>query len=284
MYCLGPRLLPNTSLPCPGDFNGDRVVNSADLSLARTDFGSCLNASSCRSDANNDAIVNLLDIVIALDHWGACPSASCLPRPSRLVNWWPGDTDAGDAVGTFGGVLLDNATLVGPTQALVGGGAFRGYSVWVPGRPSPGNSDFSLSLWVRLDSRVERGSLLTLLTWGSASMTLTENTLRFVIGSASNSPALDSTLSQIVILSQTWYNIVVTRSGAGMAMYLNGYLVDARNLADQFVTVGLPDSALRFSVEGVVTDDVMIYDVALTNYDIFKSWAAKKRDLITFCK
>ena len=55
--------------PCPGDFNGDNVVNG-------TDLGSMLAAwqsDSAECDLNDDAWVDAEDLGLLLTYWGQCP-------------------------------------------------------------------------------------------------------------------------------------------------------------------------------------------------------------------
>lgn len=58
-------------MPCPGDVNGDRVVNFADISEVLTFWG----LSGPGGDANGDGIVNFADITRVLENWGlTCPT------------------------------------------------------------------------------------------------------------------------------------------------------------------------------------------------------------------
>lgn len=57
-------------LPCPGDFNGDGVINGADLSYILGSWGEC---EGCNTDLNGDGIVNGADLAIILGLWGDCP-------------------------------------------------------------------------------------------------------------------------------------------------------------------------------------------------------------------
>ena len=52
---------------CPGDFNGDGVVNSSDLSIFVSNIG-CV--GSCIGDLNFDGVVNVSDLSIFLAVFG----------------------------------------------------------------------------------------------------------------------------------------------------------------------------------------------------------------------
>jgi hypothetical protein len=57
-----------TTSPAPifGDLNGDRLINSADLTIVQTSFGPCF---GCIADIYVDGVVDILDVVTLIDHW-----------------------------------------------------------------------------------------------------------------------------------------------------------------------------------------------------------------------
>ena len=54
---------------CPGDIDGNCVVNGADVGLFLSQWGSC---SGCSGDLNGDGIVNGADFGQLLSNWGDC--------------------------------------------------------------------------------------------------------------------------------------------------------------------------------------------------------------------
>jgi hypothetical protein len=54
---------------CPGDLNGDSVVNVSDLLILLGAWGSC---PGCAADLNGDGVVNVSDLLILLGAWGSC--------------------------------------------------------------------------------------------------------------------------------------------------------------------------------------------------------------------
>ena len=56
--------------PCPGDFNGDGVVNGADFGSLLAAWGPC---KRCEPDLNGDGVVNGADVGLLLAVWGSCP-------------------------------------------------------------------------------------------------------------------------------------------------------------------------------------------------------------------
>lgn len=60
--------------PCPGDVNGDGVVDLTDLAILLSNFGTLGGASLADGDLNGDEIVDLNDLAILLSQFGAvCP-------------------------------------------------------------------------------------------------------------------------------------------------------------------------------------------------------------------
>jgi hypothetical protein len=51
---------------CPGDYNGDGVVDGADLTILLGDWG------GGAADLNGDGIVDGADLTILLGNWGDC--------------------------------------------------------------------------------------------------------------------------------------------------------------------------------------------------------------------
>jgi hypothetical protein len=63
---MGP---PKPAAPCPGDLNGDRVVDDADFVLFNAAYGllDCFNPAmpaGCPADLNHDTIVDDADLVL----------------------------------------------------------------------------------------------------------------------------------------------------------------------------------------------------------------------------
>jgi len=55
---------------CPGDFNGDGIVDGADFGFILAAWGTC---GGCPEDLNGDGQVNGADVGLLLVAWGACP-------------------------------------------------------------------------------------------------------------------------------------------------------------------------------------------------------------------
>lgn len=67
-------LIAPTPPPCPADLNGDRVINTGDLTLLLAQFGQTASPPGSGADINGDGAVNTADLTIFLAKFGsACP-------------------------------------------------------------------------------------------------------------------------------------------------------------------------------------------------------------------
>lgn len=58
---------------CPADFNGDGLVDGADLNLLLASWGACPVDEPCPADINHDGVVDGADLNSLLGAWGLCP-------------------------------------------------------------------------------------------------------------------------------------------------------------------------------------------------------------------
>ena len=58
--------------PCPGDLDGDRLVNGLDLQRLLVQWGPCPTDGPCSGDLNGDGEINGGDLAILFIEWGAC--------------------------------------------------------------------------------------------------------------------------------------------------------------------------------------------------------------------
>ncbi len=66
-------VIDEDSAACPGDTNGDRVVNFADLNTVLSQYGQSGPPGSMQGDVNNDGVVGFADLNLVLSHYGvAC--------------------------------------------------------------------------------------------------------------------------------------------------------------------------------------------------------------------
>lgn len=272
LYCL-----PTLRAPCVGDYDANGTVNRGDVNVTFALWGPCT-GQPCAADGNGDGEVGVLDVTVALDRWGVCPdSPTCLPRPAGMRHYWPGDGNGSDVVGGQDGVVFGS---VASTGQRFGAGCFNGTDVWVPTLPSPAFAPFSIELWFRFDAPLPRAPPVRLLRWGGATLNVTELGVTFSGGFAG--PVVTSDDLRPFIAAQTWYSVVVTRDDYTMTLFLNGVPGGAVS-APNDVLIGLPHGSVRFSVDGALTDDVVLYNASLRADTVFQTYAQKVRSGLTYC-
>lgn len=67
----GNNTFDETCPDCLGDFNGDDIVNGADLSIILGFWGPC-SSSDCMPDLDGDGVVGGADLTLILGNWGNC--------------------------------------------------------------------------------------------------------------------------------------------------------------------------------------------------------------------
>ncbi len=84
---------------------------------------------------------------------GPALASDCVPAPSGIIAWWPGESDASDIVGGMNGTIYGDVTiapgLVGNAFSFSG----QGGNVTIPDNPalSPGIADFTVEWWMKTE-------------------------------------------------------------------------------------------------------------------------------------
>lgn len=206
--------------------------------------------------------------------------ASCLPPPSGLISWWPGDGNANDAVNGNNGTLQGGATFA---PGLVGQAfSFDGVDDYVAAPDSPawdfGSNDFTIELWAKLDQIRNAmfihqqsgagpgGWEFYFQTFGASHQLIFNSQNGFAI-SRSWSPQLN-----------TWHHLAVTKMSGVYKLYVDGVQLgaeqaDARSLPDVTGSVrigswaGGADSSGRYEMDGLI-DELAVYKRALSVSEI----------------
>ena len=90
---------------CPGDINGDSIVDVQDLLLVLAEWG-CL---GCPSDINQDGVTDVLDLLEVLADWGCEVSGGPVtPLSGVVTNLWTGVPIEGAEVTVGSDVLVTN--------------------------------------------------------------------------------------------------------------------------------------------------------------------------------
>ena len=227
---------------------------------------------------------------------------TCVPPPSGLVSWWPGDGNANDVAGNNNGILINEATFA---SGVVAGAFFlNGVNQFIDAGNAPSlqvsAGDFTVDAWVNFDSvfpppdvpLVGCGGLGCCLASG-CDMSIVDkiagvnvdgwrlikqadNHFWFCFGIGGNGciPGSPTTvISTTVVTPGVWYHIAGVKSSTGISIYVNGVLEDSKPPAAFVDTnaaallIGSHAAAEGTFLNGLV-DEVELYDRALTDTEI----------------
>ena len=155
---------------------------------------------------------------------------TCVPPPSGLVSWWPGDGFALDVAGTNNGTVQGGVTY---TNGLVGQAfSFNGLSGWIDvtnEAPLNPTGPFSVEYWIngkpaQSDSYfevVDHSHGFTDLTGWCMEGTTANGTVEFGFGVGSGFPAVATASS---VLDSHWHHVAGVFTGTQIQIYLDGIL------------------------------------------------------------
>ncbi len=200
--------------------------------------------------------------------------AACVPPPSGMVGWWPGDGNAMDVVGGNNGTLQGGATYgtgeVGQAFSFNG----TGYAS-VPHSPlwDFNANDFTIELWANFNSvggwetfvADDNGSgnnpkWFFSIGYDGAGLAFCKNNYGSVTGLHPFSPA-----------TQQWYHIAITRAGSTWTFYVNGASIGTDTDSDALQTTTAPLTIGQAEGQGYfngLLDEVSIYNRALAPNEI----------------
>ncbi|MCW5550791.1 MAG: immunoglobulin domain-containing protein [Verrucomicrobiae bacterium] len=202
------------------------------------------------------------------------PIPPCVPPPSGLVSWWPGDGNTADVVGSQDGVLTGHtdygAGRVG--QGFVFDG--NGDAVLVGNHASLRFQDFTIEAWIRRASTVyvSSGPGVDGLFFGYGA-----GGYGFGLDREGGRPMLTRIAESVVraeaaITDTSFHHMAVTKSGGTVVFYVDGvaYAVPAYSPTFTFTTpaaIGARGDNLSGSFLGTV-DELTIYNRALSASEI----------------
>lgn len=178
----------------------------------------------------------------------------CLPAPSGMTGWWPGDGNADDIVGGFDGELTSGArtglALVDQAFLLHGGDGDQGDAVEVSHQPAldVGTGDFTVDLWVFF-SDPGTGEQVLIEKWiegnGNTSQgwTLTKLEGNEILLAG---PENGISSSSLAIRAGTWTHFAATRRAGLAKIFINGREVASGPLPDNLDS----DTSLKFGRRG----------------------------------
>lgn len=154
---------------------------------------------------------------------------ACVPPPSGLVGWWPGDGNAEDIVNTNHGTPQNGATA---TEAGLVDQAFSFDGVddflHIPNSPSLEISgDFTIEFWFKPGVSIDSTEPVPHVVWakGQADTIGTQNAVPTVNAYAImevRGPVPRPNSITNTWMAGTWYHVAVTFDSAGYRLYING--------------------------------------------------------------
>ncbi len=274
----------NTPFFYQWSFDGTNIVGATNTTLTLTNVQF--------NQAGNYAVLvtNILGSVISSN--AILTVIPCSPAPSGLVDWWPGEGNANDIVGT------NNGTLVGGVSYAAGevGQAFSfdgtsGY-VAIPDSPSLDSliTNITIELWMKSGQTNANSDWKGIVTKGNSTAWQLKaesgaKTLNWCFGTSVNSYQLTGTRN---VNDEQWHHVAATYDGTNMFIYVDGTL-DASQAAtglivpnSDLVCIGANSKAYvpscgcqepGYFFNGLI-DEVSIYNRALTASEIQAIYAA----------
>jgi hypothetical protein len=182
-------------------------------------------------------------------------NGKCLPPPTGLTGWWPGDGDTNDIVSGRDGVFYGDATTGSGLVDLAFGLDGEGDFIEIPDSPGlnfgPGN--FTVDLWVNFNDTSGEQVLVEKWIQGEGyvdgwTFTKLENqALRLALDSGDGTEASLDT-AELALLPGIWYHFAATRQGSVVTLFMNGQVV-AQNSEMDVPNLNSP-SSLKFGHRG----------------------------------
>lgn len=217
------------------------------------------------------------------------PIRSCAPQPSGLINWWRGEGDAADQVGSANGTLLNGAS-ASATGKVGQGFILDGVDDVVDFGTDAGNfgtNDFSVEFWVKTTStRVEAVlGKRDICTWADQwDIRMGNGSGMLGVEISSYDPKARFWLLTPPVNDGNWHHIVLVRMRTEGKFYVDGKCTVTRHAAavanlsnGTSFTIG---AGACVGVDGTYPftgqmDEVSLYNRALCAYEIRELYDAR---------
>ena len=219
------------------------------------------------------------------------PPPPCDPAPSGLVDWWPGEGNANDVIGT------NNGTLVGGVSYAAGevgqAFSFNGTNSYVSIPDSASldsfTSSITIELWMKAGQTNVNSDWKGLVTKGNSSWWLqaVQGTNTVYVGFAGLSPKIDIYGTRNVNDGQ-WHHVAAVYDGTNMFLYVDG-TVDVSQPATGLIAQDIDPVCIGANAKAYVPscgcnepgyffngliDEASLYNRALTALEIQAIYAA----------
>ena len=229
--------------------------------------------------------------IATADISGVCrTNANCVPPPSSLVGWWPGDVGGTDLAGTNTGTLGSGTTtapsMVGSAFLFNGAGAV----VDVGNNPSvqASSGDFTAMAWVEFNQLGGDMSILDKMANCGAGncdgwrlIKQSDGRFWFCLGGGAGNGCADgspTTLQSTTLpAASQWYHVAAVKNASAISLYVNGALEQTKPLPT-FTDTHSADLLIGASLQGAylngMVDEAMLFSRALDPSEISAIFAA----------
>jgi hypothetical protein len=205
------------------------------------------------------------------------PASAGIPT-AGLTSWWTGDGTANDSVGSNHGTLMNGATfgtgIEGQAFSFDGADDF----VQILNNSSLTlSSSFSLAFWFNPTTTISPSDPLTHLMVGKQwnEMIRTENNQGVIaVGQVVGEIGIPATSTTTTWQSGVWHHVIVTFSGGGYQLFINGQLQDTGlgssilNVSSDLFLGGNPNSPFANTGFAGKLDEIMLYNRTLNGAEI----------------
>lgn len=229
--------------------------------------------------------VGIWDVALTADEIAVLASGTCVPPPSGMVSWWPGDGDASDIADGNDGTLQNGATFaagkVGQAFSLDGVDDYVNLgSTQIIGD----DTSFTIDAWIKVNSFASDNKQLPI--YGEYSSGTNDAKNYLAVGNLQSGleqrvffdqfvPTGGSLKSNIQLTPGQWYHVAYTQDGTNRRLYIDGAL-DSSDSAIETYSGQTPDDIRIGRRGGTATDqrfnglidEVEIFDRALSADEI----------------
>ncbi len=209
---------------------------------------------------------------------------ACASLSNGLLGWWAGEGNGADSIGGKNATLLNGAGYVAGEVGLAFG--FNGANQYAQVPSSPGwafgTADFSIELWVKLNSSSASQAFLACDAGAYGNnkwiFWLDNGALELHVFNAGGGPTYVGSAPYSPSLNQ-WHHLAITRSGNNFTLYADGVPISRVTSSVVIPDAGAP---LTFgSAEGAyflngAEDEITIYNRALTDNEISLIYLAER--------
>lgn len=282
--CITLTCTTNKTVPCGSNWSFDAPTNITDNCCTNFNltFTTVTNSGPCPL-----VITRTWTVADTCGHTTNCTQTvtvvSCVPPPSGMVGWWPGDGNASDLAGSNPGSLIGGATYtageVGPAFNFTA----SGQSVTIPNPVALNITDaISIDAWIKPSTAGVNMRILDKQTAGGIdgyTLDLYQGHLRLLVGWAGGLPNGVFFTSTQSIPANQWTFVAASYDGHTIKLYINGALDSSMAFTNPFPAANARPLLIGNSSSGAewfrgAIDEVELFNRILTTNEIASIYGA----------